>query len=88
VFGLWYGSRGARPPPPPHPPPTPPHPLPVPASSPPSAPTPPCRRGDFDFKGKSRAEVSGARITVWYEEEDKNNRKVSQSVRVARKVGR
>ena len=27
------------------------------------------RRGDFDFKGKSRAEVSGARITVWYEEE-------------------
>ena len=34
------------------------------------------RRGDFDFKGKPRAEVSGARITVWYEEEDKNNRKV------------
>ncbi|KAL1520483.1 hypothetical protein AB1Y20_022063 [Prymnesium parvum] len=27
------------------------------------------RRGDFDFKGKPRAEVSGARITVWYEEE-------------------
>jgi len=27
------------------------------------------RRGDFDFKGKARAEVSGARITVWYEEE-------------------
>jgi len=27
------------------------------------------RRTDFDFKGKSRAEVSGARITVWYEEE-------------------
>lgn len=27
------------------------------------------RRVDFDFKGKSRAEVSGARITVWYEEE-------------------
>ena len=49
--------------------------------------------GDTDslfvlFEGKSRAEVSGARITVWYEEEDKNNRKVSQSVRVARKVGR
>ena len=34
------------------------------------------KRGDFDFKGKPRAEVSGARITVWYEEEDKNNRKV------------
>ena len=27
------------------------------------------RRGDFDMKGKARAEVSGARITVWYEEE-------------------
>lgn len=27
------------------------------------------RRGDFDFKGKSRAEVSRASITVWYEEE-------------------
>ena len=27
------------------------------------------RRGDFDMKGKPRAEVSGARITVWYEEE-------------------
>lgn len=27
------------------------------------------RRSDFDFKGKPRAEVSGARITVWYEEE-------------------
>ena len=27
------------------------------------------KRGDFDFKGKPRAEVSGARITVWYEEE-------------------
>mmetsp|Transcript_5397 Transcript_5397/g.14326 ORF Transcript_5397/g.14326 Transcript_5397/m.14326 type:complete len:199 (+) Transcript_5397:1-597(+) len=27
------------------------------------------RRGDFDFKGKARAEISGARITVWYEEE-------------------
>ena len=27
------------------------------------------RRGDFDFKGKARGEVSGARITVWYEEE-------------------
>ena len=27
------------------------------------------RRSDFDFKGKARAEVSGARITVWYEEE-------------------
>ena len=27
------------------------------------------RRGDFDFKGKPRAEVSGARITVWYEED-------------------
>ena len=27
------------------------------------------RRGDFDFKGKPRSEVSGARITVWYEEE-------------------
>ena len=27
------------------------------------------RRGDFDFKGKARAEVSGAPITVWYEEE-------------------
>lgn len=34
------------------------------------------KRGDFDFKGKSRAEVSGARITVWYEEEDKHGRKV------------
>jgi len=34
------------------------------------------KRGDFDFKGKSRTEVSGARITVWYEEEDKNGRKV------------
>mmetsp|Transcript_13404 Transcript_13404/g.26994 ORF Transcript_13404/g.26994 Transcript_13404/m.26994 type:complete len:274 (-) Transcript_13404:342-1163(-) len=27
------------------------------------------RRVDFDFRGKPRAEVSGARITVWYEEE-------------------
>jgi hypothetical protein len=27
------------------------------------------RRGDFDFNGKGHAEVSGARITVWYEEE-------------------
>jgi hypothetical protein len=28
------------------------------------------KRGkDFDFKGKSRSEVSGAKITVWYEEE-------------------
>ena len=27
------------------------------------------RRGDFNLKGKPRAEVSGARITVWYEEE-------------------
>merc|ERR1719469_421480 len=34
------------------------------------------KRGDFDFKGKARAEVSGARITVWYEEEDKHGRKV------------
>ena len=25
--------------------------------------------GAFDFKGKARAEVSGARLTVWYEEE-------------------
>jgi len=33
------------------------------------------KRADFDFKGKSRAEVSGARITVWYEEE-LNGRKV------------
>jgi hypothetical protein len=33
------------------------------------APTKRQRRGDFDFKGKARAEVSGARITVWYEEE-------------------
>ena len=37
---------------------------------------PSSRRGDFDFKGKARAEVSGARITVWYEEEDKHTRKV------------
>lgn len=34
------------------------------------------KRGEFDFKGKARAEVAGARITVWYEEEDKNGRKV------------
>ena len=34
------------------------------------------RRADFDFKGKSRLEVANARITVWYEEEDKHGRKV------------
>eukprot|EP00967_Tisochrysis_lutea_P046060 scaffold55903_cov36-Tisochrysis_lutea.AAC.1 len=33
------------------------------------------RRAEFDFKGKSRSEVSGARITVWYEEEH-NGRKM------------
>lgn len=33
------------------------------------------RRADFDFKGKARPEVSGARITVWYEEEH-NGRKM------------
>ena len=27
------------------------------------------RRGDFDFKGKPRGEISGALVTVWYEEE-------------------
>ena len=27
------------------------------------------RHADFDFKGKPRSEVVGARITVWYEEE-------------------
>ena len=27
------------------------------------------RRGDFDFKGKPRSELAGARITVWYEED-------------------
>ena len=27
------------------------------------------RRGDFNFKGKARGEVSGSKITVWYEEE-------------------
>jgi hypothetical protein len=32
------------------------------------------RRADFDFKGKVRNEVPGARITVWYEEEH-NGRK-------------
>ena len=33
------------------------------------------RRADFDFKTKLRAEVPGARITVWYEEEH-NGRKM------------
>lgn len=34
------------------------------------------KRGEFDFKGKARSEVMGARITVWYEEEDKHGRKM------------
>ena len=34
------------------------------------------KRGEFDFKGKARSEVLGARITVWYEEEDKHGRKM------------